>query len=94
MAKKIQVQMTHKPTESGYKKELVRKTVAHPIEDVIAYAKELGVELTKKYVYTTRWSLRHPKKSKRASKKQASKKTPIVAIVKADPTSETKAKSG
>jgi len=93
MAKKIQVQMTNKPTESGYRKELIRKTTAYPIEDVIAYAKELGIELTKKYVYTTRWSLKHPKKSKRASTKRALKKAPVVAIIKAESTSEFK-KSG
>lgn len=68
-AKKIQLQMTSKPTDPDYKKELVQKTLRFSIETIIAYAKEQGVTITKKYIYNTRWSIKRSQAKKMVAKK-------------------------
>lgn len=93
MTKKIQVEMTLKPTDKGYKKELIQKTMHLPVEALIAYAKENGIELTKKHIYNARWVLRKNKKPKRKIAKVRSKRTsPGTAIVKASSAAIVKAK--
>ena len=91
---KIQVRMTLKPTDKGYKMELIRKTLNHPVADVVAHAKENGVELKADRIYTARWSINKAKKPKRKiAKIPAKKRPPGRAIVKvAAPTGVVKAK--
>jgi hypothetical protein len=88
-AKKVsstpRVQLSRKPTDTGYKKELIRKTMPWPVDEVIAYAKENGVVLKKTYVHTTRWSIKKGAKPKRKYAKGLKNNAPVTTLVKATP---------
>ena len=56
--KKIEVKMTRKPTDHGYKIELIQKTSHLPASRIIEYASSNGVTLTKNYIYNVRSQLK------------------------------------
>jgi len=50
----IDIQMTRRPGESGYKTEFIRKTYHLPVKDILIFARARHIKVTPAEIYTTR----------------------------------------
>ena len=50
----IDIQMTRRPGESGYKTEFIRKTYHLPVKDILIFARARHIKVSPAEIYTTR----------------------------------------